>query len=107
MNALIEVFKCFQNSIKAKEKQILEKEKSINRLRIYRRKRIKQVRSQKLKVEEHVKTCGKAQFKICDALHNLVPFVQFKKREKHPWRSASVTYSLFFRDMDLTDSLKS
>ena len=23
---------------------------------------------------------------ICDALHNLVPFVQFKKREKRPWR---------------------
>ena len=23
----------------------------------------------------------------CDALHNLVPFVQFKKHEKHPWRS--------------------
>ena len=23
---------------------------------------------------------------ICDALRNLVPFVQFKKREKHPWR---------------------
>ena len=22
---------------------------------------------------------------ICDVLHNLVPFVQFKKREKHPW----------------------
>ena len=28
---------------------------------------------------------------ICDALRNLVPFVQFKKREKHPWRS--VTFS--------------
>ena len=28
---------------------------------------------------------------IFDALHNLVPFVQFKKREKHPWRS--VTFS--------------
>ena len=27
----------------------------------------------------------------CDALRNLVPFVQFKKREKHPWRS--VTFS--------------
>ena len=27
----------------------------------------------------------------CDALHDLVPFVQFKKREKHPWRS--VTFS--------------
>ena len=23
---------------------------------------------------------------ICDALRNLVPFVQFKKREIHPWR---------------------
>ena len=28
---------------------------------------------------------------ICSALHDLVPFVQFKKREKHPWRS--VTFS--------------
>ena len=26
---------------------------------------------------------------ICDALHDLVPFVQFKKREKHPWRSVN------------------
>ena len=24
---------------------------------------------------------------LCDALQNLVPFAQFKKREKHPWRS--------------------
>ena len=24
-----------------------------------------------------------------DVLHDLVPFVQFKKREKDPWRSAS------------------
>ena len=28
---------------------------------------------------------------IYDALHDLVPFVQFKKREKDPWRS--VTFS--------------
>ena len=28
---------------------------------------------------------------ICDALHDFIPFVQFKKREKHPWRS--VTFS--------------
>ena len=28
---------------------------------------------------------------ICDALRGLVPFVQFKKREKHPWRR--VTFS--------------
>ena len=26
-----------------------------------------------------------------DVLHDLVPFIQFKKREKHPWRS--VTFS--------------
>ena len=26
---------------------------------------------------------------ICDALHDLVPFLQFKKREKHPWWSAT------------------
>ena len=26
-----------------------------------------------------------------DALRDLVPFVQFKKREKHPWRS--ITFS--------------
>ena len=24
---------------------------------------------------------------ICDALSDLVPFAQFKKREKHPWRN--------------------
>ena len=28
---------------------------------------------------------------ICNALRDLVPFVQYKKREKHPWRS--VTFS--------------
>ena len=28
---------------------------------------------------------------MCDALHDLVPFVQFKKGEKHPWMS--VTFS--------------
>ena len=26
---------------------------------------------------------------ICGVLHDLIPFVQFKKREKHPWRSAT------------------
>ena len=26
---------------------------------------------------------------ICDALHDLVPFPQFKKREKHLWRSVN------------------
>ena len=25
----------------------------------------------------------------CDALRDLVPFVQFKKCEKHPWRSVT------------------
>ena len=26
---------------------------------------------------------------ICDVLRNLAPFVQFKKREKLPWRSVT------------------
>ena len=26
---------------------------------------------------------------MCDAMRDLVPFVQFKKREKHPWRSVT------------------
>ena len=26
---------------------------------------------------------------ICGALRNLLAFVQFKKREKHPWRSVN------------------
>ena len=26
---------------------------------------------------------------ICDALRDLAPFVQFKKREKHPWRGVN------------------
>ena len=33
----------------------------------------------------------KIQPNICDALRNLVPFVQFKNFEKHPWRS--ITFS--------------
>ena len=27
---------------------------------------------------------------VCDALHDLLPFVQFKKREKQPWRSVTL-----------------
>ena len=27
--------------------------------------------------------------RICDALRDMVPFVKFKKREKHPWKSAT------------------
>ena len=26
---------------------------------------------------------------VCDALRDLVPFAQFKKREKHNWRSVT------------------
>ena len=27
--------------------------------------------------------------KLCGALRDLVPFVQFKKRDKHPWKSVN------------------
>ena len=33
----------------------------------------------------------KIPFLNCDALRDLVPFAQFKKREKHPWMS--ITFS--------------
>ena len=29
--------------------------------------------------------------KLCDALPELVPFVQFRKHKKHPWKSVTVT----------------
>ena len=29
---------------------------------------------------------------MCDALHDSVPFVPFKKHEKHPWRSVILTF---------------
>ena len=35
--------------------------------------------------------CGKRKRTSCDALRDLVPFLRFKKRENHPWRS--VTFS--------------
>ena len=41
------------------------------------------------KIRNHVK--GDGEGLVCDVLRDLVPFVQFKKREKHPWRS--VTFS--------------
>ena len=34
---------------------------------------------------------------ICGALHDLVLFVQFKKREKHPWRSVNFSKVAGFR----------
>ena len=33
---------------------------------------------------------------ICDALRDLIPFVQFKKREKHPWTKINTPPWVFF-----------
>ena len=38
---------------------------------------------------EGVSTVCKGKNQICDALRYLVAYVQFKKREKHPWRSVN------------------
>ena len=48
---------------------------------------------------------------ICDALHDLVPFLQFKKREKHPWRSATLLkvtllHERFSRFLNCTNGTK-
>ena len=41
-----------------------------------------------------------------DALHDLVPFVQFKKREEHPWRSVTSSKAAGFR-LEATNGTKS
>ena len=48
----------------------------------------------KMRLKVYLRSCQTSMIellleKICDALSNLVPFVQFKKREKHPWRSVN------------------
>ena len=40
---------------------------------------------------------------ICGALRDLIPFVQFKKRAKHPWRSVTFSKVVGF-SMQLTKS---
>ena len=37
---------------------------------------------------------GLMQYFLSDALRDLVPFVQFKKREQHPWRSVTLSYAV-------------
>ena len=55
-------------------------------------KKLFDVSLRKLYVEEQSTfDLGNKYQEICDILRDLVPFVQFKKREKHPWMS--VTYS--------------
>ena len=43
---------------------------------------------------------------ICDSLRDLVPLVQFKKREKHPWRSDTFR-RCFSRFLDSVNGTKS
>ena len=44
---------------------------------------------------------------ICDALRDLVPFVQFKKREKHPWRSGTKSCNTWYQIVQrITHKLK-
>ena len=52
-------------------------------------------------------------YNICDALRDLVPFAQFKKREKHPLRSATLVlkvtllHGCFSRFLNCTNCTKS
>ena len=42
-----------------------------------------------------IKSCDSERFcKVGDTLRDLVPFGQFKKREKHPWRSVNFRLKL-------------
>ena len=40
-----------------------------------------------LVVDGYFEISSPHKYHICGALRDMVPFVQFKKREKHPWRS--------------------
>ena len=58
------------------------------------------------------KTIVKAISVNSDALHELVPLVQFKKREKHPWRSVTFSkvtllHGCFSRFLNCTNCTKS
>ena len=52
---------------------------------------------------------------ICDVLRDLVPFVQFKKREKHSWTSVepatllklTLLHGCFLRFLNCTNGTKS
>ena len=43
------------------------------------------------RIQMHFECNSLGRMDDCGALRDLMPFVQFKKREKHPWRS--VTFS--------------
>ena len=44
----------------------------------------------KLLTASNCKACFvQNEIQICDVLRDLIPFVQFKKREKHPWKSVN------------------
>ena len=51
--------------------------------------------------------------KMCDVLRDLVPFKQFQKREKHPWRSVTfilevtLVHGYFSRFLNCTNCTKS
>ena len=48
-----------------------------------------EVKITKKKLTEISASKEKIDVNICGALRDLVPFVQVKKREKHPWRSVT------------------
>ena len=53
---------------------------------------------------------SKRKIHISDALHDLVPFVQFKKRKKHPGRSVTKSNTppwVFLRFWNCTNGTKS
>ena len=68
-------------------------------------------------ITKHIQTLRYIHNTICDALRNLVPFVQFKKRKKHPWRSVNFSkvaglkltllHGCFLRFLNCTNGTKS
>ena len=75
---------------------LCEEDKEINVVNIVLRQVSQRNVSQEVK---EIFNVGKKQSLICDALRDLVTFVQCKKREKHPWRSVNFSKVLIFVQM--------
>ena len=43
---------------------------------------------------------------VCDVLFDLVPFLQFEKREKRPWRCVTFVFHVFKNFTNVTKSRK-
>ena len=95
--SLPEVFynRCFLKKFQKTHRKFTEKVPAIQCTPFQRRRSVvcsftkKNTPLQVFSVEIFQNTCEPLLLKKCDALHDFIPFTQFKKREKHPQTCAT------------------